>query len=57
MLLLIIVILIAAVISDSFEDRRAWTVVTVLGAAYILSRGFAKGGTDHTPMRRGRRRA
>ena len=56
MLLLIVVILIAAAISDSFGDRRAWTLVTVLGAAYILSRGFAKGGTDHTPFRRRGRR-
>jgi len=44
MFLLIIVILIAAAISDSLEDRRAWTLVTVIGAAYILSRGFARVG-------------
>jgi hypothetical protein len=56
MFLLIIAILIAAAISDSFGDRRAWTLVTVIGAAYILSRGLAKGGTDHTPFRRGGRR-
>jgi hypothetical protein len=48
-------ILIAAAVSDSLNDVRAWTLVAVVGAAYILSRGFAKMGTDHTPLRmRGR---
>jgi uncharacterized membrane protein AbrB (regulator of aidB expression) len=57
MLLLIVAILIAAAVSDSLNDRRAWLLVTIIGAAYILSRGLAKGGTDHTPfMRRSRRR-
>jgi hypothetical protein len=56
MVVLIIAILIAAAISDTLEDRRAWTLVTIVGAAYILSRGFAKGGTDHTPLRRRGRR-
>src|SRR2546422_7482922 len=41
MLLLIIAILIAAAISDSLNDIRAWTLVAIIGAAYILSRGFA----------------
>jgi hypothetical protein len=58
MLLLIVAILIAAAISDSLNDIRAWTLVTIIGAAYILSRGFAKGGADHAPLVvRGRRRA
>ena len=56
MLLLSAVILIAAAASDSFDDNRAWTLVTIIGAAYILSRGIAKSGTGHVPfMRRGRR--
>ena len=55
MLVLIAAILIAAAVSDSLDDVRAWTLVAVIGAAYILSRGFAKMGTDHTPFR-GRRR-
>jgi hypothetical protein len=56
MLLLNAVILIAAAASDSFDDNRAWTLVTVIGAAYILSRGIAKSGTPHVPfLRRGRR--
>ena len=56
MLLLSAVILIAAAASDSFDDSRAWTLITVIGAAYILSRGIAKSGTAHAPfLRRGRR--
>jgi hypothetical protein len=56
MLLGIVVLLIAAASSDSFDDNRAWTLVTIIIAAYILSRGFAKGGTAHMPfLRRGRR--
>jgi hypothetical protein len=56
MLLGIAVLLIAAAASDSFDDNRAWTLVTIIVAAYILSRGFAKGGTAHVPfLRRGRR--
>jgi hypothetical protein len=58
MVILIAAILIASAVSDSFDDIRAWTLVTVVGAAYILSRGIAKAGTGHavrdTP---GRRRA
>jgi hypothetical protein len=56
MLLATAVLLIAAAASDSFDDNRAWTLVTIIVAAYILSRGFAKGGTAHVPfLRRGRR--
>jgi hypothetical protein len=56
LLLLSGVIFLAAAISDSFDDNRAWTLVTILGAAYMLSRGLAKSGTGHTPfLRRGRR--
>jgi len=57
MLGLIVAILIAAAISDSLNDVRAWTLATIIGAAYILSRGLAKAGTDHAPfVGRGRRR-
>jgi hypothetical protein len=55
MLVLIAAVLIAAAVSDSLDDVRAWTLVTIIGAAYILSRGFAKMGTDHAPLRGGRR--
>jgi hypothetical protein len=47
MLGLIVAVLIAAAVSDSLGDVRAWTLVTVIGAAYIVSRGIAKSGTDH----------
>lgn len=55
MLVLIIAVLIAAAVSDSLDDVRAWTLATIIGAAYIISRGIAKAGTDHTPLTRGRR--
>jgi len=57
MVVLILAVLIAAAISDTLGDRRAWTLATIIGAAYIVSRGFAKGGTGHTPFRRGSRRS
>jgi len=47
MVALIGVVLVASAISDSLDDIRAWTLVTVIGAAYIVSRGIAKAGTDH----------
>ena len=53
MLVLIIVVLIAAAISDSLNDVRAWTLVTIIGTGYILSRGIAKAGAEH--LARGRR--
>ena len=53
MLVLIVVVLIAAAISDSLNDVRAWTLVTIIGTGYILSRGIAKAGAEHWP--RGRR--
>ena len=56
MLALIVVILIATAISDSLNDVRAWTLVTIIGTGYILSRGIAKAGADHWPRSRGGRR-
>jgi hypothetical protein len=41
-------ILIAAAVSDSLGDVRAWTLVTVVAAAYIVSRGLAKAGSRYT---------
>jgi hypothetical protein len=52
MVLLIVILLIAAAVSDSFNDVRAWTLVTIIGGAYILSRGIAKAGTAHSPLGR-----
>jgi uncharacterized membrane protein AbrB (regulator of aidB expression) len=58
MVVLIVAILIAAAISDTLNDQRAWLLVTIIGAAYIVGRGIAKSGTDHSPFTgRGRRRA
>jgi hypothetical protein len=37
-------VLIAAAVSDSLGDVRAWTLVTAVAAAYIISRGLAKSG-------------
>ena len=56
MVVLIAAILIASAVSDSLDDIRAWTLVTVIGAAYILSRGIAKAGTGHALRDPGRRR-
>jgi hypothetical protein len=44
---LIVAVLIAAGVSDNPYDIPALTLVTVIGAAYIVSRGIAKSGTDH----------
>jgi len=44
MLALIAAIAIAAAIADEFDARRAWTLITVVGAAYIISRGLSKIG-------------
>ena len=41
-------ILIAAAVSDSLGDIRAWTLVTVVAAAYIISRGLAKAGSRYS---------
>ena len=35
-------VVIAAAIADNFGAGRAWTLVTVLAAAYMLSRGLSK---------------
>ena len=56
MVLLIVAILIAAAVSDTLGDRRAWLLVTMIGAAYIVSRGIAKAGTGHSVSDRARGR-
>ena len=40
-------ILIASAVSDSFGDRRAWTLVAAVAVGYIISRGLAKSGTKY----------
>ena len=44
MAVLSLAILIAGAVADAFDAKGAWTLVAVLGAAYILSRGLAKLG-------------
>jgi hypothetical protein len=39
-------ILVAAALTAHFGAGRAWTLVTVLSAAYIVSRGISKAGTS-----------
>lgn len=54
-LVVIIAVLIAAAVSDTFGDRRAWLYVAIVATGYIVSRGLAKIGTDHWPGARRRR--
>ncbi|MDP9400917.1 MAG: hypothetical protein M3P39_08255 [Actinomycetota bacterium] len=37
-------VLLAAAVADGFDASRAWTLVTILAAAYIVSRGLSKIG-------------
>jgi hypothetical protein len=49
-------ILIAAAVSDSLGDVRAWTLVTAVVVGYMISRGLAKSGSRYfggdDPLRR-----
>ena len=38
-------ILIAAWVSDSLDDVRAWTLVAAVAIGYMISRGLAKAGS------------
>ena len=40
-------ILIAAWVSDSLDDVRAWTLVAAVSIGYMISRGLAKSGTQY----------
>ena len=40
-------LLIAAKVSDSLDDVRAWTLVSAVAIGYMLSRGLAKSGSAH----------
>ena len=44
---LTLAILLAAQIDDGFSAHRAWLYVTILGAAYIVSRGLAHRDHHH----------
>jgi hypothetical protein len=43
----IVAVLIAAKVSDSLDDVRAWTLVSAVAIGYMLSRGLAKSGSTH----------
>ena len=43
----IVAVLIAAAVSDSLDDVRAWTLVSAVAIGYMLSRGLAKSGSTH----------
>ena len=38
----VVAIAIAAAVADNFEAPRAWTLITIVVAAYIISRGLSK---------------
>src|SRR5215203_4604313 len=40
-------ILIAAWVSDSLDNVRAWTLVAAVSIGYIVSRGLAKSGSKY----------
>ena len=40
-------VLIAAWVSDSLDDVRAWTLVAAVSIGYMISRGLAKSGSTH----------
>jgi hypothetical protein len=42
-----VAILIAAWVSDSLNDVRAWTLVAAVSIGYIISRGLAKSGSRY----------
>jgi hypothetical protein len=45
-----IVFVVAAYVSDSFDNDLGWTLAAAVFAAYILSRGFAKSGSREGPF-------
>jgi len=47
MVAVIAVILVAAWVSDSLNDVRAWTLVAAVAIGYMISRGLAKSGTKY----------
>ena len=47
MVAVIAAILIASAVSDTFGDRRAWTLVAAVAIGYMISRGLAKSGTKY----------
>jgi hypothetical protein len=55
-LLASLAVLLAAGVADNFDAPRAWLIVGIVVAAYVVSRGLAKAGSvDPNPLRRDRR--
>ena len=40
-------ILVATWVSDTLNDRRAWTLVAAVAIGYMISRGLAKSGSKY----------
>jgi hypothetical protein len=51
MVVVIVGTLIAALVADNFDAPRAWLIVGIVATGYMVSRGLAKSGTDHSPTR------
>jgi hypothetical protein len=47
MVVVIAAVLIAAAVSDTLGDVRAWTLVAAVAIGYMVSRGLAKSGTKY----------
>ena len=47
MVAMIVAILVAAAVSDTLGDVRAWTLVTAVAIGYMISRGLAKSGSKY----------
>jgi hypothetical protein len=45
-----IVLVVAAYVSDTFDNDLGWILAASLFGAYILSRGFAKSGSREGPF-------
>jgi hypothetical protein len=45
-----IVLVVAAYISDTFDNDLGWALATAVFVAYILSRGLAKSGSREGPF-------
>jgi hypothetical protein len=43
--LTILMVVIAGAVAEEFDAGRVWLYVTVISAAYVVSRGIAKAGT------------
>jgi hypothetical protein len=48
----IVGVLVAAAVSDGFDTRQAWTLVTAIAIGYMVSRGLAKSGSREPALDR-----